>query len=160
MRIGVVGPDAGGTTDSQEQQAERVGELLADSGATLICGGLGGIMEASCRGAHRLSGTTIGLLPGFDTAGANRYLTLALPTGLGDLRNGLIVNATQATICIGGSWGTLSEIALAIRARKLCVGLDSWTVRGEDILNGGKIQTAQSAEEAVRIATAAASTQM
>ncbi len=82
----------------------------------LVCGGLGGVMEAACRGARSEGGMTIGLLPGTDREDANGWVVLALPTGLGEGRNALIVRAADAIVAIGGGWGTLSEIAFALRA--------------------------------------------
>lgn len=128
VRIGVVGPDSDGATAEELQLAEEVGRLLAERGATVLCGGLGGVMEAACRAAVAHGGTTVGLLPGPDDSAANPYLTVALPTGIGELRNGLIVRASHAVISIGGSWGTLSEIALAVRTGTPCVALRSWQI--------------------------------
>jgi uncharacterized protein (TIGR00725 family) len=110
--------------------AEEVGRLLAEGGATVICGGLGGVMEAACRGARSAGGTTIGLLPGLDRSAANPHVAVALPTGLGELRNGLIVRAADAVIAIGGEYGTLSEIALALKAGKPVIAIGSWDIRG------------------------------
>ena len=83
----------------------------------LVCGGLGGVMEAACRGARSRGGMTVGLLPGTDRDDANGWVVLALPTGLGEARNALVVRAADAVVAIGGGWGTLSEIALALRRR-------------------------------------------
>ena len=106
--------------------AEEVGRGLGEAGAVLVCGGLGGVMEAACRGARDAGGTTIGLLPGADRAAANAHVEIAVATGLGELRNGLIVRACDALIAIGGGWGTLSEIALALKFGRPVVGLDTW----------------------------------
>jgi uncharacterized protein (TIGR00725 family) len=88
-----------------------------------------GVMEAACRGASERGGLTVGILPGRDRAGANAYLTVALPTGLGELRNGLVVATSEAVIAVGGSWGTLSEIALAMRTGKPTIVLGGWTIQ-------------------------------
>jgi uncharacterized protein (TIGR00725 family) len=110
--------------------AEEVGAELARQGAYLVCGGLGGVMEATCRGAARHGGQTIGLLPGRDRSAGNPHLSVILPTGLGELRNGLVVAVSDAVIAVGGSWGTLSEIALAVRTGKPTVVLGplSWQI--------------------------------
>jgi uncharacterized protein (TIGR00725 family) len=107
-----------------------VGRELAEHGAVLVCGGLGGVMEAACRGAKDGGGTTIGILPGTDRAAANRFVDFAIPTGLGEARNALVVRAADALIAIGGAYGTLSEIAFALKAGKPVAGLGSWEVHG------------------------------
>lgn len=122
--IGVVGASEAATEDLAA--AEAVGAGIASAGAILVCGGLGGVMEAACRGAATAGGLTVGLLPGEDRGAANPWVTVALPTGLGEVRNALLVRAAQAVVAIGGGWGTLSEIALALRAGKPVIGLDTW----------------------------------
>ena len=156
LRIGVVGPGLNGATASQLSLAEHVGRHLANRGVQLVCGGLFGIMEAACRGAHQSNGTTIGLLPGLNEGDGNSYLTVSLPTGVGELRNGLLINASHSVICIGGSWGTLSEVALTLRSGKTCIGLDAWRISGEDRSLGGRIIHTASPEEAVKLAVDAA----
>ena len=120
-----------GGSDCTPQEAEwaaAVGRLIAERGAVLLCGGLGGVMEAAARGAKAAGGLTIGILPGNDAADANASIDVALATGMGEMRNALIVRAAQALIAIGGGWGTLSEIALARRTSTPVVGLhDSFT---------------------------------
>ncbi|MEA2139803.1 MAG: hypothetical protein QOG56_2953 [Solirubrobacteraceae bacterium] len=111
-------------------QASAVGAELARRGAVLVCGGLGGVMEAACRGAIAAGGTTLGILPGGDRDAGNRWLTVAIATGLGELRNGLVVRSVDAVIAIAGGYGTLSEIALALKAGKRVVGLGSWEIPG------------------------------
>jgi uncharacterized protein (TIGR00725 family) len=111
-----------------------------------VCGGLGGVMEAACRGAASAGGTSVGLLPGLDRDAANAFVTVALPTGLGELRNGLIVRACEGLIAVGGEYGTLSEIALALKGGKRVVGIGSWEIRG--VIQAG------SAAEAVGLALA------
>lgn len=119
--IAVIG---GGTCTSEETViAEETGRLLAQHGAVLVCGGLGGVMEAAARGARANGGTTIGILPGADPRAANAYIDVPLATGLGEMRNFLIVRTAHALIAIGGGVGTLSEIALAQRIGKPVVGL-------------------------------------
>ncbi len=106
--------------------AEAVGRGLAQRGATLVCGGLGGVMEAACRGARDAGGLTLGLLPGSARTDANPYLTVAIATGLGELRNGLVVRAADAVIAVGGGYGTLSEIGFALKLGRPVVGLATW----------------------------------
>ena len=103
--------------------AERTGRLLAQRGAIVLCGGLGGVMEAAARGAQANGGTTVGILPGTDPAAANPHIDVPIATGLGEMRNFLIVRAAHALIAIGGGIGTLSELALAQRIGKPAVGL-------------------------------------
>jgi uncharacterized protein (TIGR00725 family) len=107
-----------------------VGRLLAERGATVVCGGLGGTMEAACRGARAAGGTTLGLLPGTERSHANPFVSVAVPTGLGEARNALVVRAADAVIALGGGYGTLSEIALALKAGKRVVGIGTWEIEG------------------------------
>jgi uncharacterized protein (TIGR00725 family) len=122
--VAVVG--AGRASPEEERAAEAVGRGLAEAGAFLVCGGLGGVMEAACRGAKAAGGTTVGILPGTRREEANRYVDIAIATGLGELRNGLVVRAADALVAIGGEFGTLSEIALALKAGKAVVALGGW----------------------------------
>ena len=122
--IAVVGP--GRASDEEAAQAEAVGAGLGRAGAILVCGGLGGAMEAACRGARAQGGTTVGLLPGVDRADANPFVDVAIPTGLGELRNGLVVRAADAVIAVAGEYGTLSEIGFALKTGKPVVGLGTW----------------------------------
>ena len=107
----------------------------------VVCGGLGGVMEAACRGAKAAGATTVGLLPGTDRSDANPHVDVAIATGLGEARNALVVRAADAVIAIGRGYGTLSEIALALRAGKRVVGLGTWDVEG--------VEAADSPESAV-----------
>src|SRR5918997_5041214 len=110
--IAVIG--AGRDADERDLvAAEEAGAAVAAAGATLVCGGLGGVMEAACRGARSRGGFTVGLLPGVDRGDANGWVVLALPTGLGEARNALVVRAADAVVAIGGGWGAPSGIALA-----------------------------------------------
>jgi uncharacterized protein (TIGR00725 family) len=134
--IAVIGPgrDASG---AELAQAEEAGAAIAQGGAVLICGGLGGVMEAACRGARSRGGLTLGLLPGSDREDANGWVVLALPTGLGEARNALVVRAAHAVVAIGGGWGTLSEIALALRAGVPVLGVRTWQLaRGGEPVQG------------------------
>jgi uncharacterized protein (TIGR00725 family) len=110
------------------EQAERLGRRLAEGGAVVVCGGGPGVMEAVCRGARSAGGITVGLLPGLDRAEGNPYLTLSLPTGLGQGRNLLLVRSSDALVAVGGGFGTLSEIALALRTGTPVVGLATWSL--------------------------------
>jgi uncharacterized protein (TIGR00725 family) len=110
--------------------AEAVGRELAARGAVVVCGGLGGAMEAACRGAKEAGGTTVGLLPGLDRRDANPHVDVAVLTGLGEARNALVVRTGDALVAVGGGYGTLSEIALALRTGKRVVGLRTWEIDG------------------------------
>ena len=116
--------------DGDLASAEQVGRELASRGVVLVCGGLGGVMEAACRGAKEAGGTTVGILPGTDRSAANPFVDVAIATGLGEGRNALVVRAADAVIAIGGGYGTLSEIALALKAEKRVVGLGTWEIEG------------------------------
>ena len=134
-------PDPG-----HQEAAEEVGRLLAEAGALIVGGGLGAVNEAAAKGAARAGGTVVALLPGTDRREAVEHVTVALPTGLGQGRNLLIVTAADAVIAIGRGWGTLTEIAHARRAGKRVVALDSWEVAG--------LETAATPAEAVEMALA------
>jgi uncharacterized protein (TIGR00725 family) len=110
--------------------AEAVGAELARRGAVVVCGGLGGVMAAACRGARAEGGVTLGILPGLDRADANEWVSVAVATGLGELRNGLVVRSADAVVAIAGEYGTLSEIAFALKAGLRVVGLRSWEIPG------------------------------
>jgi uncharacterized protein (TIGR00725 family) len=110
-------------------QAEELGRRLAEAGAVVVCGGGPGVMEAVCRGARAAGGTTVGLLPGLDRAEGNPNLTIAIPTGLDQGRNLLLVRSSDALIAVGGGFGTLSEIALALRTGTPVIGLATWSLQ-------------------------------
>jgi uncharacterized protein (TIGR00725 family) len=122
--IAVCGPDP--CDAAVGGQAEEVGRLLAEAGAVMVCGGLGGVMEAASRGAAAAGGTVIGILPGHDRSAGNAHLTVSIPTGMGEMRNTLIVRSADALIAIAGEFGTLSEIAFALKTGVPVVGLDTW----------------------------------
>lgn len=129
---GVLGVIGSGDNDSNlDGIAREVGSLIAKAGYALINGGLGGIMEASARGAKEAGGLTIGLLPGAEKKTANPYIDIAIPTGMGDMRNALIVRGSLGLVAIGGSMGTLSELAMAIKANKPVIGLNTWDISKE-----------------------------
>jgi len=122
--VGVIG--GAQCTPEVDACAEAVGRELARRGVTLVCGGMGGVMEAAARGAAQEGGITVGILPTLDRASANPYIRVAIPTGLGEARNALVVRASDGLIAIDGSYGTLSEIALALQSGRPVVGLDTW----------------------------------
>ena len=123
--IAVAGPAK--CSKKQAALSEAVGAMIAKRGAIVVCGGRGGVMEAACRGAVSAGGTTVGILPGTEVSAGNHYLTIAFPTGMGEARNALVATAGQAMIAIGRSYGTLSEIALALKAGRKVIGLETWS---------------------------------
>ena len=125
--ITVIGASTTCTTDD-EKTAEEVGQELARRGAVLICGGLDGVMEAACRGAHAAGGLTIGILPGNKRTDANPYVEIPIVTGMGYARNSIVAKSGQAVIAIGGSYGTLSEIAYALQDDIPVIGLGTWSL--------------------------------
>jgi uncharacterized protein (TIGR00725 family) len=152
--VAVVGPGRDAAAE-ELAAAEQAGAAIADAGATLVCGGLGGVMEAACRGARSRGGLTVGLLPGTDREDANGWVVLALPTGLGEGRNALVVRAADAVVAIGGGWGTLSEIALALRAGVPVLGVGTWELAhgGEPVAGVRAVDDAETAvAEALRLA--------
>lgn len=151
--IAVCGP-ADATAD-EESLAEAVGRRLAESGAVVVCGGLGGVMDAAARGARAAGGVAIGVLPGESRTGSSPHLAAAIPTGMGEGRNALLVRAADAVIAISGEFGTLSEIALALKMGKPVVGLGTWELRKSDRAVDAIIR-AESPEEAVEMALEAA----
>ena len=107
--------------------------MLAERGAVVVCGGRGGAMEAVCRAASRAGGTTVGILPGDDRSEANEWVSVAVATGLGELRNGLVVRAADAVIAVADGYGTLSEIGFALRIGRPVIGLGTWDVEGVEV---------------------------
>ena len=140
--ISVVGPAQ--ASDAELHAAQEVGRLLAAGGHVVVTGGHGGVMEAASRGAAIHDGGVVGILPGLERD-ANPFVSIALPTGLGEMRNALIIRAADAVICVGTSWGSLSEVSLAMRTRVPVVMLGGW-----DIPEGP--QLARTPDEAVRMA--------
>jgi uncharacterized protein (TIGR00725 family) len=106
--------------------AEQLGKLIARSGNILVCGGLGGVMEAACRGAKKEGGITVGILPGPSRAEANAYVDLAIATNMGHARNAIIAHTCDVLIAVDGRYGTLSEIAFGLALGKRVIGLRSW----------------------------------
>ena len=138
----------GGSQASRKEirLAEEVGSELAKKGATLVCGGLGGVMEAACRGASSESGTTIGILPGENRQAANSYVQIPIVTGMGYARNVAVVKSAQAVIAIGGSYGTLSEIGHALQSGIPVIGLNTWSLSKNGKLDSSIIPAENPAE--------------
>ncbi len=155
--VAVVGPGRDAEAHDLEA-ARRVGYELARHDAVLVCGGLGGVMQAACEGLragnaeNNAHGQAIGFLPGSDPHSGNQYLTLALPTGLGELRNGLVVRAADAVIAVGSSWGTLSEISLALSMSKPTITIAShgWDIAYQHNQPQRRPRAVSSPEEAAR----------
>ena len=126
MIIAVIGDSS--CSPEEVKLAESVGEILAKQGATIVCGGLGGVMEAACRGAKSKGGLTIGILPGQDPSTANAWVDIPVVTGIGEARNVAVVKSAQAVIAIGGRYGTLSEIAHALKSNIPVIGLNTWSL--------------------------------
>lgn len=150
--IAVIG--SGEATPQEESWAYEVGHGLATAGAVVVCGGRGGVMEAVCRGAVEAGGLTIGILPGNTHREANPYVRLPLPTGLGEMRNALVVRVAHAVIAIGGEFGTLSEIAWALKWGIPVIGLGTWTFHRPGVTV--PLETVSTPEEAVNRALARA----
>jgi uncharacterized protein (TIGR00725 family) len=156
-RVHVAVSGGGDAGEAACRLAEEVGRELARRGAVLVTGGLGGAMEAACRGAKAEGGTTLGILPGDDRSAANQWVDVAVPTGLGEARNALVVRAADAVIAVAGEFGTLSEIALALKVGTPVVGLETWELaRGGQPTDAILVAStpAEAAERAVALATA------
>lgn len=152
--IGVIG--AKETDQATYDIAYELGGLIAARGATLVCGGLGGVMEAACKGARENGGTTIGIIPGLDKKDANPYVSIALPSGMGIARNTLVVNMSDALIAFPGSYGTLSEIAFALAAGKTVVYLPgAWDLKKIAPVDGNLFKEAFDARHAIGVALGA-----
>ncbi len=135
------------------QAAEAVGRGIAAAGAMLVCGGLGGVMAAACRGARAAGGVTVGILPGGDAGDANPDVIIPIATGLGEARNLIIVRTADVVIAVGGEYGTLSEIALARKIGRVVVGLGTWSL-GRDTSGHPHVLEVATPEEAVAAALA------
>jgi uncharacterized protein (TIGR00725 family) len=147
-RVAVIG----GSRASVEilELARKCGRLIAENNAVLVTGGLGGVMEAASRGAKEAGGITIGILPGRDRERANKYVDFALLTGLGEIRNALVVMNADSIIAIDGSYGTLNEISYALISKKPLFAVKSWKItQGEGERKGGKLIHCETVEEAV-----------
>jgi uncharacterized protein (TIGR00725 family) len=141
-QIGVIG--AGECSDKTYQLARNLGSEIGKRGWILVCGGLGGVMEAAARGCAEAGGMTVGILPGLDKASANLYIKIPLATGLGEGRNVLVVRASDVLVSVAGGYGTLSEIALALKVNKPVIGLETW-----ENIHG--VQYVSDPEEAMRL---------
>jgi uncharacterized protein (TIGR00725 family) len=147
--VAVVG--GGICSPAEAALAEAVGRGLAEASATVICGGMGGVMAAACRGAKAGGGLTVGVLPGISASEANPHVDVSIVTGMGEARNVIIVRTAMAVIAVGGEFGTLSEVAFALKLGRPVIGLGTWELAKE----GRPLQAivrAKSAEEAVRLA--------
>ena len=148
-QVAVIGP--GDTIDDRLLgDAEAIGAGLARLGVVVVTGGLGGVMAAAARGAKTAGGQVVGMLPGTDPATANEWVDVAVPTGLGQGRNLLVVRGARVVVAVGGSWGTLAEIALARRLDVPVVSLHGWTVVGP--ADAGGVIEVTSVDDAVRAA--------
>jgi uncharacterized protein (TIGR00725 family) len=154
-QIAVVGKST--PDDELAGLAEEVGRLLARAAAVVVCGGLGGVMEAVARGASEAGGTVIGIVPSEDPATANPWCTYVIAAGVGSARNLAVVSSGDAVIAIGGEWGTLSEIAYARQADRPVVALSSWRVTpAAPIAGGDGIEVAEDPASAAELALALA----
>lgn len=134
MQVAVIGP--GTASDAERAAARAIGTGLAEAGVVVVTGGLGGVMAAATAGARDAGGVTLALLPGDEAAGATVPPTVTVPTGLGEARNMLVVRSADAVVAIGGAWGTLSELALAVRRGTPVVGVGTWEL-GDDLAARG-----------------------
>ena len=125
-RIGVIG--AGECSQEIKDIAEEVGQRIAQRGAVLVCGGLGGVMEAAAKGAKEAGGTTVGIVPGTRAGDANPYIDIPIVTGMGEARNVMIVRTAEAVIAVSGGPGTLSEIAFCLKLGVPVVGMKTWEI--------------------------------
>ena len=150
MIISVIG--AGTCTKEVSSVAEEVGKRIAENGATLVTGGLGGVMEAASKGAKEAGGLTVGILPGSDRGELNPYVDIPVVTGLSHARNIIVVRTGDAVIAIAGEYGTLSEMAFALKSGKPVISISAWKV-GEEIISMDDPQEA--AEKAMELAKAA-----
>ncbi|HEY1332523.1 MAG TPA: TIGR00725 family protein [Actinomycetota bacterium] len=147
--VAVCGPDP--ASEHVAAQCETIGRLLAREGAVVVCGGLGGAMEAVARGCAQESGTSIGILPGPNRVGANPHLSFVIPTGMGEARNALVARSADVVIAVAGEFGTLSEIAIALKMGVPVVGLDTWELSKAGAVSN-EIVRASTPEEAVAAA--------
>ncbi len=155
LYISVIGA---GVADARAQElASEIGRRIAGAGAVLVCGGMGGVMEAACRGAREAGGSTLGILPGLDRGEGNPYLDFTVLTGIGHARNLAVASSGDAVIAVGGEFGTLSEIGLARKTGRPVILLDSWQIRRDGALPAGVIEAASpgdAVKQALRLAVA------
>ncbi len=154
LRVAIIGDGDPRGPDAQRvlEWAEEVGQLLARAHATVVTGGLGGVMRAASRGAVGAGGATIGILPGSDPGEANEFVTLPIATGLGVARNIVVVTAADAVLAVGGRHGTLSEIGLALRQGRHVVTLSSWRIESDQRMGGPSVHRARDPREGVHLA--------
>lgn len=149
LHVAVCGP--GIASSREDAAAEEIGRRLAEAGAVVVCGGMTGVMDAAARGARAAGGTAVGILPGRDRVGASEHLSTSLPTGMGEARNALVVRAADVVVAIAGEFGTLSEVALALKMGIPVVWLWPW-----DLSRSGRpveeITRAETAGEAATFA--------
>jgi uncharacterized protein (TIGR00725 family) len=153
LHVAVIG--GGQASEDERDQAARVGRALAEAGAVVVSGGLGGVMEAACRGARDAGGTSIGILPGSERDAANPFVDVTVVTGMGEGRNVLVVRNADAVVAVGGGFGTLSELALALQAGISVIGLGTWELAKDGRPHPG-ILAASSPEVAADMAVRAA----
>ncbi len=146
MYVGVIGGQY--CSEEEARAAYEVGSLLAKQGAIIVCGGLGGVMEAACKGAKEAGGTTIGILPGPFRGDSNPYVDYAIATDMGQARNAVIVRTADVVMAVGGEYGTLSEIAMALKMGKKVIALSSWEIANKGTPDE-KIIRADNPEQAV-----------
>jgi uncharacterized protein (TIGR00725 family) len=155
-QISVVGSGSCGQDSEAWRLAEEVGRRLAEAGVTVVCGGLGGVMEAVSRGAAEADGEVIGIVPGVSVEDANAHCTHVVASAIGYARNIAVVASGDAVIAVGGEWGTLSEIGHARTFGKTVVALRSWGLTGRERMEGAPgVIPVETAEEAVATALGA-----
>lgn len=152
LRVAVIGGSP--CSETEAALAEELGRLLAAAGAVVLTGGRGGVMAAASRGAAQAGGLVVGILPGDDASQANPWVTLPIVTGMGEARNAILVRTAHAVIAVGGEYGTLSEIAFALKFGRPVVGLHTWRASGPN-QTALPIHTVDSAAEAVAAVLAA-----
>ncbi|MFA5771574.1 MAG: TIGR00725 family protein [Thermoplasmata archaeon] len=150
MIIGVIG--GASCSDEIYKIAEEVGKKIAENGATLICGGLTGVMEAVCKGAKSAGGITIGILPGTSKKDANRYVDIPIATGISFARNTIIVRTADVCIAVDGRYGTLSEIAFGLNVGTPIIALKTWDIPSAGTVDKNLFIVAKTPEEAVKLA--------
>jgi len=148
-RVAVSLIGAGDATPEEAYLAEEVGRLLAERDVVVVCGGLGGVMEAACRGARSAGGLTVGILPGYDRDESNPWTDIAVATGLAEARNVIVAASGDGVIAVGGALGTLSEIAFALKLRRPVVLLGSWKLEEERLPDHARLTVAETPVAAV-----------
>jgi uncharacterized protein (TIGR00725 family) len=147
LAIGVIG--AGKCGKKLREQAYAVGKAIAEAGAVLVCGGMGGVMEAACRGASENGGVTVGVIPGGEKKAANEFCSIVIPTGIGEARNVIVVQSADALVSLHGKYGTISEMCFALKQKKPLVSLVKWDILPEVVTVP---DPAQAVEKAIELA--------